>query len=98
MLLPFSLLAGAVAGEVEAGSSDPGLRILPKGANVIGQIGKSMILVGLPEPVRRGQGEIPAAGFAFAQCCFGPLERARVRHQRPKQESKTNNRAQRAEG
>src|SRR5437763_7318325 len=51
MFPPFGRFADDIDRQVAAGPANPGLRLLTKRAYVIGYISKSMILIGLPEPV-----------------------------------------------
>src|SRR5215472_15711337 len=95
MLLPFGRFADHIRREFEAGSADPVLRILTERTNMVGQISKAMLLIRLPEPVRRRQREITAARFAFAQRRLGSLERAGMHDQCPEKESKPGHRAKR---
>ena len=95
---PFDWLARSIGGEIDAGPPGPGLRILTKGADIIGLIDKAMLLVGLPQPIRRGQREITKPRFAVAQSGFRTLQRAGAGDQRSEKQGETCDRAQCADG
>src|SRR5262245_25419898 len=98
VLLPFCLITVDVRGKVDTGPTDTSFGNWADGASMVGKVGKAMLGVGFPEPVRRGQRKVPAARFALAQRSFRSFQRVGAGHQDSKQQSKSDNRAKRAEG
>ena len=86
MVPPLGRIAQDVRGELGASPADDVAGIQTKRPNMVGQIRETMLLVGLPKPIRRGQGKIAKPRLAFATRSIGALERAGVGHERPKQE------------
>ena len=73
MIAPFLRLARAVRGKLQTGAAEAAARILAEISDVLGLIGKAVVPIGFPIPVRPGFGEVAQPGFAVAPRRFRPL-------------------------
>src|SRR5271170_2973983 len=79
---PFLRLARAVRGKLPADPTKVATGILAEIPDVLGLIGKAVVPIGFPIPVRSGLGDVAQAGFAIAPPCFRALMGLRAPLQR----------------
>ncbi len=74
VIAPFLRLARAVRGKLKTGAAEAAARVLAEVSDVLGLIGKAVVPIGFPIPVRPGLGEVAQAGFAVAPRRLRPLK------------------------